>query len=71
MEFNEAELYYLQALLKRDFEELGEMLDANIAIGASDSILECLTEFQVLNLKLKSMFSLQIEKIQEDFANDD
>lgn len=69
MEFNEAELYYLQALLKRDFEELGEMIDANIAIGASDSILECLTEFQVLNLKLKSMFSLQIEKIQEDFAN--
>ena len=71
MEFNEAELYYLQALLKRDFEELGEMLDANIAIGASDSILECLTEYQALNLKLKSMFSLQIEKIWEDFANAD
>ncbi|UOX39261.1 hypothetical protein [Enterococcus phage 47] len=71
MEFNEAELYYLQALLKRDFEELGEMLDANIAIGASDSILECFTEYQALNLKLKSMFSLQIEKIWEDFANVD
>lgn len=71
MEFNEAELYYLQALLKRDFEELGEMLDAYEAIETSDSVLAYITEYQALNLKLKSMFSLQIEKVWEDFANAD
>ena len=71
MEFNEAELYYLQALLKRDFEELGEMLDAYEARETSDSALACITEYQALNLKIKSTLSLQLEKIQEDFANAD
>lgn len=71
MEFNEAELYYLLALLKKDFEELGEMLDAYEAIETSDSVLACITEYQALNLKVKSTLSLQLEKIQEDFANAD
>lgn len=69
MEFNEEELYYLLALLKKDFEELGEVLNAYAAIETSDSVLACITEYQALNLKVKSTLSLQLEKIQEDFAN--
>ena len=71
MEFNEAELYYLLALLKKDFEELGEVLDAYVAIETSDSVLASITEYQALNLKIKSTLSLHLEKLQEDFANAD
>lgn len=71
MEFNEAELYYLLALLKKDFEELREMVDTYLAVGTSDSVLEGIAEYQALNLKIKSTLSLQLEKLQEDFANAD
>lgn len=71
MEFNEEELFYLLALLKDDINELKELFDRSKALGAGANTLHHINEYILLNLKIRTSLLLQLEKIQEDFANAD
>lgn len=69
MEFNEEELVYLLALLKGDINDLKETFDMNKALGAGGNTLHHINEYIILNIKIRADLLLQLEKIQEDFAN--
>ncbi|AHL19658.1 hypothetical protein X878_0072 [Enterococcus phage VD13] len=67
MEFNEAKLYYLLALLKDDINELKELFVRNEELGAGANTLHHINEYILLNLKIRTSLLLKLEKLQEGF----